>query len=411
MAIADPEPRFFVDSEQYLNLANNLLDNGRYQDPTGQGIDLFRSPGYAGFLAILLAISGRSVSVAILGQLVLNFISAILLVQIGRELGAKRAGVGAALILLASPNSLFWSVTIMSEGVFAFGLILTFLLSLKAIKGTFPGWGIGIILAILTYVRPIGLYLILIWAVAVYFGRLHWSDRKAALKTSVGVLLTSVLLLAPWYFRNLVSYDEPVFATVSRTTIQSYHLGLTLVDAEGISWEEAKIEVFESGGGLTTVIETMTTHPASFAKVQIKGIVRTILGIEIPTWEKLVTGKDNQGYGLLDSVLQGNISGIITTVKNILDNGDISFLILLIWGMGFNVVLYGLCLISLLRLKNVQDRGLRFAVVLAILSIGYLFIVPGAAGEARFRVPIEPLLAFIAGMFWLSGTKSDRVDR
>jgi hypothetical protein len=36
-------------------------------------------------------------------------------------------------------------------------------------------------------------------------------------------------------------------------------------------------------------------------------------------------------------------------------------------------------------------------IILGIITIAYLVMSPGAAGEARFRVPVEPILALMAG--------------
>jgi hypothetical protein len=42
---------------------------------------------------------------------------------------------------------------------------------------------------------------------------------------------------------------------------------------------------------------------------------------------------------------------------------------------------------------------------LLVVSLFYLLIIPGVAGESRFRVPADPLLALAAGMAFLPGRK------
>jgi hypothetical protein len=41
---------------------------------------------------------------------------------------------------------------------------------------------------------------------------------------------------------------------------------------------------------------------------------------------------------------------------------------------------------------------LRTIAVLFLVIMLYLIVTPGAAGEARFRVPVEPILAFLSAM-------------
>lgn len=400
-AILDPSPRLFIDSEQYLSLAQSLLENGRYEDPTGQNIDLFRSPGYAGFLAIILAVSGRSLGFVIVVQLALNLACAVILAQLGPELGRPRVGGAAALVYLVSPNSFFWSVAIMSEMVFAAGLILCLLLTLRAVNGAFPTWMIGILLAFLAYIRPIGMYLIPIWVVAIYLAKRRTSSPSEALRSSLACFVASVVMISPWYIRNVVKHDEVVFATVSRTTIQSYHIGLVLADAKGISWEEAKTEAFAMGGGLDPILRLGVQYPASFLKVQLKGILRTSMGLEVPTWEKLISGFDNPAYGLMENALTGNLTALMDNFRSIFQAGDTGFLGLMLWGMGYNIFLLIASLLGLFRAQSLFDADLRFMAFLMVIVIGYLAIIPGAAGEARFRVPVEPLLAFLAGLTWL----------
>jgi hypothetical protein len=40
-------------------------------------------------------------------------------------------------------------------------------------------------------------------------------------------------------------------------------------------------------------------------------------------------------------------------------------------------------------------------VLLCGITVLYFIVIPGAAGQARFRIPIEPMLASMAGFGWL----------
>jgi hypothetical protein len=46
--------------------------------------------------------------------------------------------------------------------------------------------------------------------------------------------------------------------------------------------------------------------------------------------------------------------------------------------------------------------AVRAVAILALLTAAYIILSPGAAGQARFRVSAEPLLALLAGLAWVT---------
>jgi hypothetical protein len=51
--------------------------------------------------------------------------------------------------------------------------------------------------------------------------------------------------------------------------------------------------------------------------------------------------------------------------------------------------------IRMVRYGEIELRTMGFLILVIML---YLIVIPGAAGEARFRVPAEPILAFLSAM-------------
>ena len=64
----------------------------------------------------------------------------------------------------------------------------------------------------------------------------------------------------------------------------------------------------------------------------------------------------------------------------------------------YSLVLMGLAAAGLYRLRRNGAEGFVFWLFAGSLLV--LIVLPGAAGQARFRVPAEPILAWFAGYGW-----------
>ncbi|OGO17851.1 MAG: hypothetical protein A2Z14_16300 [Chloroflexi bacterium RBG_16_48_8] len=87
--------------------------------------------------------------------------------------------------------------------------------------------------------------------------------------------------------------------------------------------------------------------------------------------------------------------------SEMMSEGDQPSLLLNLWGLAYTLILVIASLIGAIRGLKRGNRHLRGLIILALLTIAYLVLSPGAAGEARFRVPVEPLLAFHAALTFL----------
>jgi hypothetical protein len=401
--ILEPWRGILVDSEGYLELANNLLRDGIYGSVSQPDLDLFRTPGYPVFLALILALTGGSLRTVVIIQFLLVLVTAYLLYETGRSMGMEKVGLLAGSMLLLSPNALFWSTTIMTETLFTTGLILAFLLMVKSVDGKFPTWIVGLLLGILTLIRPIGIFIVLIWVIWLAAFNFKTLGSLGSIRKVTSFFLASMLVLGPWYIRNVERHGMLTLSNVNRVTLYSYHLSLTLVEEEGISWDEAKSEIDAMGGARAAATKIIFQFPSTFIRVQTRGIARVILGTESDTWFWLVSESHTvePGDDFLAPLLQGNIPSVIGELTKMIDEGRLSSLILNLWGLGFTCLFIGLGLIGTIRGLKVGDRNLRALILLALLTVIYLILGPGAAGEARFRIPAEPFLALFAGMAFL----------
>lgn len=394
----NPDRGITVDSEQYLSLASSILHDRRYESTLSPEVDLFRAPGYPAFLAMILGITGESLTAVLFIQFVLGLGCAAILYLLGKQILHENLGLLGSVIFLLSPNSLFWSATIMTEILFSVGMLLSLYLIWKSMKDQFPLWQIGILLGVLTLIRPIGLYLILLWAVWLFIGRLLKLVSMPTIQKIAIFLLVGLIVVAPWFVRNQLKHGELTLSTVSATTINTFHIALSLVEAEGIEWEDAKLEVFEMNEEGSALLYTIKTYPLAFVKVQVRGIMRTVLGTEVGTWMKLLSGQSYDGSGILNAFLSGSLAEMKDSIVNIFRSNLPGANLLLIWGILYTLAISILSIIGFIRLFRVENMDLRYFGVLILITMVYLILTPGAAGEARFRVPVEPMFAFLSAM-------------
>ena len=396
--LIEPARGITIDSEQYLSLAQNILDSGRYESAIAPQIDLLRAPGYPLFLTGIFWISAGSLSAVVLVQFVLGLLCALLLYALGNEMINQRAGILGSILFLLSPNALFWSATIMTEILFAAGLLLALFMTWRVVRDQFPLWPIGLLLGGLSLIRPIGLYLMLIWGVWLLFGYLLKAAWIPAARRIALFFFMGILVVTPWFLRNNAKYGELTLSTVSAATVNAYHLALSLVEAEGIGWEDAKLKVQEMNTDGSALLSIIRSYPVDFIKVQTRGIARTVLGTEVGTWMKLITDQPYEGSGILSALLSGKLSMIKEALVNLSISNSISALFLLAWGLLYTLIISGLSLIGFIHMLRDGEVELRTMAILFLVIALYLVLTPGAAGEARFRVPVEPILAFFAAM-------------
>jgi 4-amino-4-deoxy-L-arabinose transferase-like glycosyltransferase len=340
-------------------------------------------------------------------QALLVIVSAFILYELGRTLGMGNLGAVAGLFLLLSPNTLFWSVIVMTETLFTTGLTLAFLWMIKAIKGRFPIWGVSILMGVITLIRPIGVVLILIWVIWLFVFDSKRLGMKIAFRRAIGLLIVSLIVLLPWCVRNARQHGVFTLSNVNRVTLYSYHLSQTLVEGEGISWDEAKARVTELGGIGSAIPVILREYPGPFIRVQLRGIARTILGTQEDTWLWLIAEDPyiQEGSGFLESLLHFDFKSLNEALNTIHSRDHFSVILFLLWGVGYTAVLFGLSLVGVIKGLGRGDTLLRGMVILGLLTVAYLIVSPGAAGEARFRVPAEPILAFFAGLALMKKAK------
>ncbi len=401
VAYAYPDRPILVDSEGYLRLAESLRTSGRFQ--ATPYLETVRTPGYPAFLAFLQAVIGERVGHIVLFQLALTGLTAWLIYLCGSRLADQGAGLAAVWIYALNPNSLFWAFTLLTETLFAFGLILTLYLFLRQFDHDDQRWLAfsGIALGVSTLVRPIGIYLILLWtlAAAVLLPR-RWGFRRALSGAAVFFILAILPALA-WMTRNQIRHGAFTLSTTTEVTITRFIAVNTLSDALQIGREEAKLIILQQPDPVSYSFQVVREYPISFLRATVQGVARTLLATEVGTWLNVFFDLPYEGSGLLNAVLRGDLEAIAQAASFRLRAIDsLVPLSLMIWGVAYSVFLYFAIGYGGWTRFGQLDVDNRWIVLFLVLSIAYLLLIPLANGDARFRVPAAPQMAILAGLPW-----------
>ncbi len=400
---AAPQRSLLTDSSGYLELARSLRLEGRFH--ASEHEESLRTPGYPAFLALVQAIFGERSGFIILVQVLLTLLTAWLLFRAAGALGGEQAGLAAAWLYALSPNALFWAGTVMTETFFAFWLALSMALLIEAVQHGSWGRGAcaGLALGLAVLARPIGLYLIPLWAAGALLAARKFPRGGRRWVPAAALLVAALLPVLAWQTRNLLVHDSFQLTASFRTVFIDYTAASALGDALGLSRDEAAAQLRQSPDAFAAALAAVREYPGSLARVSLQGIARTALGTEAGTWLGILHGGGYASSGLLESLLRGDVGGIVEALRLRLQAGEDRLgTMLLLWGLLYAAAVYLLSLRGLLRVRRLQPGGLRWVYAAVLLSAAYLIVLPLTVGDARFRVPVEPLLACLGGMAWLA---------
>jgi 4-amino-4-deoxy-L-arabinose transferase-like glycosyltransferase len=401
-AVSRPERSLLTDSQGYLDLAEGLRTRGVFEAPAF--VESIRTPGYPVFLAIVQSVTGREVAPVIVVQVLLSIAVAGMVYLTGAQAAGPSVGWAGAFLWALNPNGLFWSFTIMSESLFAFLLAGSLLLVVLALRRDSLGmYGLGgLALGLATLVRPIGIYLIPCWFVVLLLEGLRRHGLRRGWRAAAVLGLVAYGLVFAWAARNYMAHGEFFFSKTTGVTLRSYMLARALADARGVSRSEAAQVMSDSTDLAVLARQIFSESPWSYPRVIAAGIARTALGTEVDTWLFLF-GLRGTGQGLLTSLLKGDVAEAMAAVARLFAPRALALSgWLLLWGGLYAIGAWLAAIVGWIRKHANLDSTGATAHWLAALSAIYLVVVPLANGDARFRAPVDPLLAFLAGVLWLN---------
>jgi hypothetical protein len=201
----------YGDGQVYHRLAGQLLDEGYL----GYSPDSFRSwrpPLYPTWLAGVRAVLGPRPFHAKLVECLLSGVIALLIVLIGRRLGLPWAGVLGALLYAVNSHGIRRDATLYGENSIALLVTILVLVSLSP-RALFAGASLirGIIAGLLIHLQPA---LVVIPLAMAAWTILKGRSRRHAI-SALCLVAGMILAAIPWTIRNYSVHGEVVFLTTN----------------------------------------------------------------------------------------------------------------------------------------------------------------------------------------------------
>jgi len=401
LVVQHPDLSIRPDSYGYRSLAESLLQGNGFVAPGSETLGLSRTPGYPVFLALLFSIFGSiSWPVALLQEAVLVLVG-LLLYLIASSMREEDVGLWAALIFGLMINPAVWALTLLTEVLFTLLVVLSFFLLYKALSSPRVVWLVasGLTLGVATLIRPSGLMLLPAWcALFLYANRKvlgQWKPWSNAAILCAGFFLMTL----PWMIRNQIVWDRFTLSSISHINLGAYLAAGTLEEAEGISLEQARamlpLSDVPQPGQKQAYLDVILSHPQAFMSQYIKGTLAMLLGYGRTTLAQ-IWGEPFPVGQALDSLRAGDWQGIWVLLQSA-NVGALASMLLL---PGLQAIIYvfaGAGFVSMFR-----QGGDQRSLAIGIAFICLLILAPvGHVGNARFRVPLEPFLAYLVAA-WIS---------
>ena len=202
-----------ADAREHLTYAYNLRYKGTYSKDNSAILhpdrsvkpDAYRNPGYPLFISMFVEDkpSNKNVLDITFAQMILSSITLVIAFYVFQGFLSKSWALAAAFLTAISPHLITANSYILTETLFCFILVLTAAIArLFAEKPSiFRAAGIGICLAGGFLVRPSLLYfpIVILVFFCIHFG------RKRGFFYFFGLLAGFVVVVSPWFIRNLVT--------------------------------------------------------------------------------------------------------------------------------------------------------------------------------------------------------------
>ncbi len=416
-----------ADMDSYIRQGAMLLHEGRFAMPGAADLSTFHTPLYPALIAANMWVFGDDVGpyAMIYEQIILLFLTGLTVAAIVARTHPSLA-FSALLLMIFNPNSFAAAQGTQPETVFTFLLVSALYLFFAFVRSK-RFWllpAIGLLVAVATYCRPVGLYLGLMIpaGVALYATIGCVSFQQGARQVviyfvrSLIVIIVIILALAPWYSRNYDIVGQYVLST---------NLGLYLRDnvilvyaktagkpvQEMPQYFDDRFDTYlarreakprhkmndaeESSALAQFSFHELSDQPASSIMRLAAHSVLFLYGSGGTGTLRDLWGFEDQGLHVIEHFEgDGSIFGPVSLFLGKISPG---YMLLLFLGLAFSFILRLLGLnglFAMLRSQHWRD----FVIYCSIRSVFtgmYMF-----AGQSRFRPPMEPILVIIALWGW-----------
>jgi len=408
---------FDPDSFGYWKIAGNLVSHGAFSLSDGEPFapTAERTPAYPLFLAAVRLAGGGPALAALIQNLLAAGVCLGASALAWRMTGDRLSAAAAGLITALDVPSISMANLILTETLFTLLLVVSLERFAGGLEDRRPRAGLSLAaagLGLAALCRPIAVFLPLLLATLLFRRQERY---KSAFRRAALFLGLYLLFLSPWLLRNAVHFGSPFLSTIGHYNLLYWRAAGVYSLEKGVSLEEARADLEEIAGkdlpaglgprerrkreaalGLAVIAE----HPLTYGRLHLRSTLNLLfkplrlnldrqLGL-LKDDSSLEVWGERESRGLLRRLSSGTSAPtmVLVVVQ--------AFMLLFLWP----AALFGLW-----RARPWRD-GITLAVLLAAL-LYFVLLSAGPEAYARFRVPILPLLAALAGI-GLSGRGGPR---
>ncbi|MFQ5590130.1 MAG: glycosyltransferase family 39 protein [Phycisphaerae bacterium] len=195
-----------LDGKEYYAIARNLVDQGVFSQDSAAPYkpDTWRTPGYPVFLALAMLSVGKSPGALVAAQQLLAVINVLLFFLTTSKLLGNRWGTVASLLFLFEPYHLYYSTWLLSTTLFVTALLASWYSWQRAVERWQAAWlmCLGASCSMLVLIRPVGALVPVVAALGVVWltlrARGHTPNGSVQRRGKTGLVLFMITLLTPW---------------------------------------------------------------------------------------------------------------------------------------------------------------------------------------------------------------------
>lgn len=402
-----PELAFANDSDRYIPIANGILSGQAYAWNTEHPGELLNTIGYPLFLAGVFATLGHEAGDVALAQLLATGAVAMIVYAVLSKWLGPTAAFASAMLLALDPLTILWSMTILTETLFAvtLGIGAVLLASWAHSQNRRTLILAGLFSGLACLVKPFAMLIVAVWAAGLLvFPRQADGPRTRRLADGVrrGLLfvLPSMMLILPWFVRNALLWDCPTLSSVDRVTMRDYMAAKVLAEAEHVDLGVAQASLQEADPGVcpsdtAKYWRIILANPGIYARLHIAGTVPVLIATNFDRWLQYF-GTEYTFPDLWRPYMDGGLRGLASVI-----GGQIRVfpqaIGLMLALTAFQLLLYALALVGAVRAFRLPSGAAKWNAIVLLAAILILVLTPGQGGHERFRVPVQPLLTILIG--------------
>jgi hypothetical protein len=406
------------DAYNYEQIALNLMQSGNFSGESEPPLtpNLYRTPAYPLFIAGIYSLTNKSAFAVILTQILISSVTSALMPILANSLRlSRRVGWTAGLLLAVDPLMIFTTYQMMSETVFTgFLVIATIMLALYFwTRKIFWLAGSAVMLALTSLTRPISQNLAFA-LIPLFFMDPEGTQSRSAWKIILLFMAINLTITYSWAYRNYSAADIWTLSASGNKNLLYYRARSVLAKGKDITEQEATAELVQyiqtevQTHNLTSAeeihlmrakaMEIFRQYPMTTLKIHAEGYIGVLANPGFNLF-CIMLSNDEVRFDAANNVIgcASNSKGsLITRVQDKLAEMSwleklVSFLeVLLLAGMYLGTAL-GVW-------KLLQARQWYLLTFLCMLVAYFSILSAGGGTGARFRVPIMPFLAIMAGI-------------